>query len=437
MTIETQLALLVNTKEDLREALGLSIDEPFAEYPNVIESKKVDVVQSQGFSKVKVMSQHAVTNAISAIAGYVGYATGEYSGEYGLEWDSVKDTYQRTGVREFTAIQNMMKRCVLNEDGTVNYFLDRFNSNYKADGTPAVLDGTDGNVMVQVPKFYVKYGNEGVKRSMSVSLGVITDGVVDRTTPPAGYVVHPAFIKGGVEVDFRYYRAYKGFEQGGKLRSVSGVLPTRSKTLPAFRTIAEANGAGWHQTDWNLLNAIRTLLFIEFGSFDAQKALGNGNHLGSVYAKITGASNKRGNLSSSPDTIGWMSYRGIENFYAEAWEWVDGVNVKDREVFVNGDYTTFASDVFTPPYVSTGKSLPASSYIKDMYFDISGIIPTLGGGTSATYITDYVYSAATTDNVMAFGGGAAYGGLLCGASCFGASGSSASAASANGAGVSF
>ena len=147
-----------------------------------------------------------------------------------------------------------------------------------------------------------------------------------------------------------------------------------------------------------------------------RKALGNGNHLGSVYAKITGASNKRGNLSSSPDTIGWMSYRGIENFYAEAWEWVDGVNVKDREVFVNGDYTTFASDVFTPPYVSTGKSLPASSYIKDMYFDISGIIPTLGGGTSATYITDYVYSAATTDNVMAFGG-MRYG-LFCGASCF-------------------
>ena len=37
-----------------------------------------------------------------------------------------------------------MKRCLLLDDGTVNYYLDPNNSLLKEDGTPVVLDGTDG-----------------------------------------------------------------------------------------------------------------------------------------------------------------------------------------------------------------------------------------------------------------------------------------------------
>ena len=47
-----------------------------------------------------------------------------------------------------------MKRCLLLDDGTVNYYLDPNNSLLKEDGTPAVLDGTDGQVMVESPRFY-------------------------------------------------------------------------------------------------------------------------------------------------------------------------------------------------------------------------------------------------------------------------------------------
>ena len=62
MSIADELQLLINTKEQLREALGLDIDEPFSQYPVIAESKKVEVVQTTGQSTTKVMSQKAVTD---------------------------------------------------------------------------------------------------------------------------------------------------------------------------------------------------------------------------------------------------------------------------------------------------------------------------------------------------------------------------------------
>ena len=80
-----------------------------------------------------------------------------YLGSYGLEWNETTDTYRRIGAENYTAIQSLMKRCVLNADGSVKYYLDPNNSNYKEDGALADLTGADGNVMVEVPKTYTRY----------------------------------------------------------------------------------------------------------------------------------------------------------------------------------------------------------------------------------------------------------------------------------------
>ena len=51
-----------------------------------------------------------------------------------------------------------MRRCLLNDDGTVNYYLCASDSTKKEDGiTVSVLDGTDGQVMVEILKFAYKY----------------------------------------------------------------------------------------------------------------------------------------------------------------------------------------------------------------------------------------------------------------------------------------
>ena len=151
----------------------------------------------------------------------------------------------------------------------------------------------------------------------------------------------------------------------------------------------------------------------------------------------TGGSNSIGNASSpatNDDT--WMSYRGIENFYADIFEWIDGINISERLVYTSNTQSTFASDVFTGAYTSTGKTLPSSGYIKDMSFSIKGFIPTNSvGGSDSTYVTDYVYSYAGA-RVAAFGGFAGDG-WKCGAACVNANYDSSNANAVVGAGLSF
>ena len=60
-------------------------------------------------------------------------------------------------------LQNKLKRFIANPDGTVKYYLHPNDSRLKEDGTPAIIDSTDGNVMLEVPEHYVYYmegGNE-------------------------------------------------------------------------------------------------------------------------------------------------------------------------------------------------------------------------------------------------------------------------------------
>lgn len=334
---------------------------------------------------------------------YVDDAIGEYGGEsktgaYGLKWNQEMDIYEVLGDTNRTQIQRNMKRCVLKDDGTVNYYLDPYNSTKKADGTPAVLTGANGNVMVEVPKFWYKHELNGNEHQWWVS-----------DKPLAGYLVHPWFLEGGVERDFRYYRAYAGTVVSGKLRSISGATPTRSQTIATFRTQARANGTGWNMCSWNAVNAIQILFLTEYCTFNSQSVLGTGNDNSTNYGMTTGQSNSIGNASSGPSNNNtWMSYRGIENFYADIWEFVDGINVQNYKVYLNQNPSTFASDVFTGDYVDSGVTVPAASasYIKK----ISGnFLPTAFGGSSSTYITDGFWS--NTGNRIAFFGGANAGSL--------------------------
>lgn len=311
----------------------------------------------------------------------------EFSRPYGLTWDSTQATggYTRTGDSYYTAIQSRMKRCLLLPDGTVNYYLDPTDSTKKEDGTASVLTGADGEVMVEIPKFYIKRTTVGTNKTVEVS-----------EKPEVGFTLHPAFVKAGVEVDYRYYGAYQASQSGTKLESRSGTAPKTSITIAQARTAAKAVGTGWHQLDWYLLDAVKTLLHIEIGTFDSQAILGIGGS-----AATSGGSNSLGNGSSAFGQTDWMSYRGIENFYGNKYAFVDGINVQVKTPFVNGNHTTFATDISTGDYVSTGIAMPASGYIRDMAYSNYGFIPTSStGGSDSTYIPDYVYTGTGNHIVL-------------------------------------
>ena len=102
---------------------------------------------------------------------------------YGVEWDvTVADpTCTRIGnplYHKQLPIQSQYKGCLV-KNGKVNYYLNPNDWSKKADGTPSVLDGTDGDVMVHIPKFYGKSGSNGNKRWVRISTTKIDSSWVE------------------------------------------------------------------------------------------------------------------------------------------------------------------------------------------------------------------------------------------------------------------
>jgi hypothetical protein len=129
---------------------------------------------------------------------------------YGITWDENADTYARTGELAGIAtggspgdpalpIQAKMKRCVISDAGVVQYYLDPTDSTKKADGDPANLTGTDGQVMVEIPAFYYRYSYAGTTHQWDIS-----------ESDMEGFSIHPAFVKNGTTVGVRYIGAYEG-----------------------------------------------------------------------------------------------------------------------------------------------------------------------------------------------------------------------------------
>ena len=129
----------------------------------------------------------------------------------GLTWNESTDAYERTGTLTSIAtgssagngllsIQSRMRRCVMGNDGVIKYYLCATDSTKKADClTASVLTGADGQVMVEIPKFYLRYSYAANVHSWDIS-----------PNPLPGFHLHPAFFKNGVPVDYRYMSAYEG-----------------------------------------------------------------------------------------------------------------------------------------------------------------------------------------------------------------------------------
>ena len=360
-----------------------------------------------------------------------------------FSWDaSTSSPAAIGGVKpQVTTIHKGMRRCLVLDNGTVNYYLSPTDSTKKADGSAAVLDGTDGMVMVEIPRFYTKREVVGDVTTWSIS-----------AFPLSGYTVHPAFVKDGVEVTNRYIGAYDAcywdatdstYKSGlnldditssldlvaDKLASVSGVYPIVGVTRAECRSLAANRGTGWHQLDFALWSAVQLLYLVEYQSFYSQNILGAGNTNGSYIASsavqtdsphtIAGASNARGNgstntttgagVSANPGTS-YMSYRGIENFYGNAWNWADGINVNvaaDGNVHITNDYRSFADDTATGHTLVTSSAATGANYTSaiaaiDNYF----IATSVGGGSATTYLTDYWYGSTLSNRVVRVGGDA-------------------------------
>ncbi len=417
-------------------------------------------------TKLAGIESGAEVNAVDTVQGETGdvdlsnYFEPRRSAN--VVWDSTSDTYSRDGLTTgVTPIHERMRRCLLNDDGTVNYHLDPNDSTLKADGTAAVLDGTDGQVMVEIPKCYVrvtKLFNGDIKREIS-------------EYPRSGFVLHPEFAVGGTlqhdpALDMWYYTnptgeksatyvgAYQAsvYDTSGAayidglnldnndsrvdytadiLGSVSGKYPMVGVTRAQMWQLAGNRGADWSQWTFWQWSLVKLLFFVEYGGFDGQSLLAAGNdNVSTGYQasssnqtdsphSIAGKSNVIGNgsggVASSVRDTAWMSYRGIENFWGNTWQFCDGFNVNDWVWYVSNDPATFGDDT-TTGYNQLGVAAPSSNgYIRNVQHNTLGDVVADSTGNSSTAFADYYYQNPGWR--MPLVGGHATNGSLVGPSC--------------------
>lgn len=353
----------------------------------------------------------------------------------GVKWDETADAYTRTGALAVYAVSaspgssalpfhSQMRRCVVNDSGVVQYYLDPTDSTLKADGvTSSVLDGTDGQVMVEIPKFYYRYSYLSGVHHWEIA-----------NSAGCGFELHPAFVKNGVEMDARYVGAYEGYIDTGVLGSVSGQTPTTSQTRAQFRTAAEARGAGWHQWDATLHHLVSLLYLIEYADLNSQAMIGDGNTAYTSWPgsppSLTGVSNSAGDATWNQTTAGGsatdgMSYRGIENLYGHVWKFMDGLNVHNStahgsQVWLSQNPDDYADDTDVG-YRLAGLAAETDGYGATLIADSGLFYPASVGADSLSKMGDYHYTYFDNDPDVAWrvvrAGGGAYSGALAGAFC--------------------
>ena len=389
---------------------------------------------------------------------------------YGVEWDTtVADpTCTRIGnplYHKQLPIQSQYKGCLV-KNGKVNYYLDPNDWSKKADGTPSVLDGTDGDVMVHIPKFYGKSGSKGTKRWVRIATTKIDPSWVEvpemfvsaykvtinegSAAPKAASVVNTSSsYRGGTN-----NADYDQFLTSDKFRTCLG-KPRTNVTRATMRTYA--NNSGQELLCYEFYKWVFYWAYvIEYANFNSQKEFNSeltsdGYHQGGLgpgvttwnsdwngynsYSPITpcGYTNEFGNFSGTKEiliprtqissativakTLYSNRWRGFENPFGDIWINLDGIVLKrdsanaESKVYTTTDSSKFGDD--TSVMNVAGIEVAADGYTKEFDLGETGeIIPQLVGGSESTYKCDYHWcnTSLTDTRTLRVGGGANDGG---------------------------
>ena len=310
-----------------------------------------------------------------------------------------------------------IKPCVF-KDGSVVYYLDKADCTKKVDGSTANLDGTDGDVMVEFPKFAYKIWKSNRKMYVSITN--------DSSVASQNDYKYYAFSKESEgDREHFYWGAFKGsLNSSGNLQSIVGQAPAASKTIGAFKQLAQNRGPGYTITSYFQLIALQCLYLIKYGNLNGQSALGqgisgrSGTSTDANYGPlVTGGTTtfdagkkmyygSTSNSGSSSDyntaKLGHVKFAGIEDFWGNIWEWIDGLTTDNNfNIITNWDYDSnnYNNDFTT----SSGLTTNSGGYVTDVAGTTeSGFMNIKYGGSASTYFCDY--GALYSGRVLLFGG---------------------------------
>lgn len=323
-------------------------------------------------------------------------------------------TDDATGMQKnFSAWRNQeifknLHLCVL-KDGVKLYELDDDNTAKKKDGTAADITTLGNDVMLELPErlgYMIEWQNTE-KTLLKVSVTNEPDN--------AAYNYDAFSLDSYNDCDRIYIGTYKGHCTGNKAYSSSGKAVTVSQTIDAFRTWCRARGKGYQQRTYGSVKLMQCLYIISHGTLGSQAAVGTGYVASSHSAGVnTGGTNAYGfdseiirasNPSYMTDQNHQVKCLGLEDFWGNYWEFVDGlVSDANRNVMTCDIAKNFVTN--GTGYKNNGNggvTANIANYMKlpqggsDAGFTARDV-----SGSDSTYFCDYAYLSASC--LAIFGG---------------------------------
>ena len=384
---------------------------------------------------------------------------------YGIERDKTVSSPDCTRIgnpnlHRTLPVHSLMRGCLLNDDGTVSKYLDA--STWEGE----TRDGSQGQVMVEVPDHYMRFETDGNIQRVKLS-----------TVPIAGYRHIKKYYVSAYEATVQRSTTmlcsvvnmdadYRGGNNNAELDGTSATLlgkPATSISRTNFRNYARKRKEGsseWNCMTYDIQKDLYWLFVIEYATLNTQKAFNEaltaeGYHQGGLGPGVTeidytkwgdfngrypfvpcGYSDSLGNKtgvvdytmpteydSASVKVCKVPRYRGIENPFGHIWQWTDGINIRISpntedggdglsKVFVCPNPSQF-SDTGYEGYQYVGDEARTAAYVKEVIFGGEGeIMPLVVGGSSTTFFSDFHYTnipKTETLRGVLFGGYAPYG----------------------------
>ena len=289
------------------------------------------------------------------------------------------------------------------------------------------FDGSNGEVLTYIPGFYYKrevvdgieyqyiskyeqsgysysepfsVGRYKISRASSLSNTSSNDnGKIELMAQQNGYVDAGSFDINTENISLR-----------------SGSKPLTSQKIGYFREYASKLGSDFSILDYHYY-VLQMLYLVEYADYDSQTKLGKGvtnSNGGAILGETDELGMKSGTLIN--DGAHSMIYRGIEDIYGNTFDFLDGINIRNYQAYINYDFTTYESDVFAGNYQALGYvNVNGSGFITKLGYDSNNpliglpteIDATNTDGSNPTGIKD-AYIATTGDLILLVGGAYAY-----------------------------
>lgn len=276
----------------------------------------------------------------------------------------------------------------------------------------------DGNTMIKIPTFY--------KRFDTITNNQITAFSMSKTKVNDDFVPYPCFVKqdgSGAVMDYILVSKGKATGTSSKATCVSGSAPLVNVTRAQMRTAARANGAGWQQFDWMVLQLLRDLFCVVFATTNSQSIF---------LGRTTGFSNAAtvGGTWNISTPCGWNTttmqnrFFGIEDVFGNVFDWCDGVAFSSSAIYSTVDYNYFTDG--TSNMVNSGSRATSSGFISALTYNTAQPFlnyPSAASGGETQYYCDYEWYTSS-GVVLSVGGRWNHGvaaGLWCSAGNDGAS----------------